>query len=488
MFNLTLGKKFPTGLVLGLVLFFGIISIPESANLSRTAILVAAVAALMACWWITEAIPIPVTALLPVVLFPALGVQEMGKVTANYANHLIFLFLGGFLIAASIQHWNLHKRIALRLIQLLGTSPSRIILGFMLASALLSMWVSNTATAMMMLPIGMALITQLVDQPHSNESSPVTAFGTALMLGIAYAASIGGVATLIGTPPNAILAGVAEKQLGISISFFDWFIFAFPLAIVFLFIAWFMLTRILFKPDNDKFLDNPSIITEQLQALGDISTAEKRVLAVFVVTAFSWMVSGFVDFQYIKDSTIAIAAAVMLFIIPAGPGQPKLLTWDSAKSIPWDILILFGGGFALASAFQHSGLTSWIANQLTFLQGMNTLVIIGALTLTVIFLTEITSNTATATIFLPLMVAVADAMQVPPMLLMVPVAIAASYAFMLPVATPPNAIVFSSRQITIRNMAKTGIWFNLVASLLVLVFISLIMPLVWDFNANAPIK
>lgn len=463
------------GLYLGLTLFIAVIFITTYLDIEINARIVAATATLMACWWLTEAIPIPVTALLPLAVFPLLNVMPMQDVALSYANHLIFLFLGGFLLAACIQRWGLHKRIALKLIQQLGTSPQNIILGFMIASAFLSMWVSNTATAMMMLPIGLALIQQF------NSELPKNDFGTALMLSIAYACSIGGVATLIGTPPNAIFAGIAEKQLEVTISFFDWFKFAFPMATIFLILTWFYLVKLRFDLSKIKFHDNSDIIEKEIQKLGRLSSEEKRVLIVFLLTAAAWMLNGVLDIKFldnIKDSTIAILAAIVLFIIPAKSSNTALLDWNTAKSIPWDILILFGGGFALATAFSESGLTVWLANQLTVLQGVNEILIIATVVLLVIFLTEITSNTATATIFIPLMIAFAVGMNIDPMLLMLPVAIASSYAFMLPVATPPNAIVFSSRQVDMMTMAKTGFWLNIVAAIIIVATITLIKPLI----------
>ena len=462
------------GLFVGPLLFILVLVATAYSSLPMPARVVAATAVLMTSWWLTEAIPIPATALLPLALFPVFHVSSMQNVATSYANHLIFLFLGGFLVAASIQRWNLHKRIALNLIVRIGSSPARIILGFMLASAFLSMWVSNTATAMLMLPIGMALIQQI------NNLSEATPFGSALMLGIAYACSIGGVATLVGTPPNAIFAGIAEEELKITIGFFEWFRFAFPMALAFLIICWYYLVHIRFKLNKMVIQSDKQILLDELNHLGKVSSNEKRVLLVFLFTALAWVLNGILHIEIlkdVKDSTIAIVAACALFIIPAHGENKRLLDWETARNIPWDILILFGGGFALAAACSHSGLMDWLADQLTILKSVNELVLIIAVTTMVIFLTEITSNTATATIFIPLMLALATAVNLKPFLLMLPVAIAASYAFMLPVATPPNAIVFSSRQLDIMTMAKTGFALNLIAILIIVVTIWFFKPL-----------
>ena len=463
------------GFYSGIVLFLVILLMPQPATMSDAAQCVAAVAALMATWWITEAIPLAVTALLPIVLFPALDVMSVSAATAPYANHIIFLFLGGFLIALSIERWNLHKRIALYTIYLIGHSPKRILLGFILATAFLSMWISNTATALMMLPVALAVIKNI---DNSGESI----FGMTLMLGIAYAASIGGVATIIGTPPNAILAGVLEQQTGVSISFFDWMVFALPLAAIFLLMAWAYLC-ILQRKEHIKLESvEHSFIVNELQQLGKITTEEKKVLAVFSLVAIGWITRGFIDielFKQIKDSTIAIIGAILLFIIPANNNTTRLMDWETAKKLPWDILILFGGGFALALGFSESELTHWLGNQLNFLQGIHTVVIIAVVSLLVIFLTEITSNTATASLLIPLMVALSDTLNLPPMYLMVTVAIAASYAFMLPVATPPNAIVYSSRCVTIQQMARTGFLLNIAGCLLITLFVTQYLPMIF---------
>jgi sodium-dependent dicarboxylate transporter 2/3/5 len=488
-----IGKRRLTGLIAGPVLFLFILLAPLPQAMPPQALTVAATAVLMAVWWITEALPIPATALLPIVLFPTLGVMDSKEVTSSYADHLIYLFMGGFFLAVTIEKWNLHKRIALHTILLVGISPYRIVLGFMLATAFLSMWISNTATTMMMVPIGLAVISQAASLLATDQSTVDTSvghfnFGTALVLGIAYAASIGGVATLIGTPPNAILAGVIENTFGRSISFATWISFGLPLAIVFLLITWLYLTRFAFPIEIKSLPGGKRLIREQLNRLGPMAWEEKAVLAVFCTVALAWIIRGVVDielFRKLHDSTIAIAGALLLFVIPSNLAKGEfLLDWATAVKIPWDIIILFGGGFALAHGFSQSGLTEWIANELTLLKTAHVIVLIFVVALGVIFLTELTSNTATATLLLPVMAAFSEAVNVHPYGLMIAVAVAASYAFMLPVATPPNAIVFASRYISIPQMAKAGFILNLIGSLLITLFVTQILPRLWHIELD----
>jgi len=479
----TLSQRQQIGLLLGPVLFFILLALPQPADMPDNSMQVAAVAVLMATYWMSEAIPIPATALMPIVLFPLLGIMATDKVTLAYGNHLIFLFMGGFLIAVTIEKWQLHKRIALRTILLVGVSSNQIILGFMLATAFLSAWISNTATAMMMVTIGLAVIKQA--QPgNSDKQNNNPAFASALMLGIAYSASIGGIATLIGTPPNAILAGVIESSFGYSIGFAQWMSFGVPLSLIMLGLCWFYLTHIAFQAEFDEIPGGKQSIQRQLNELGPMSAAEIKVLTVFIMVAAGWLIRGLFDFQAlesIKDSSIAMAGALLLFIIPADFKKGEyLLDWHTAKNIPWDIMILFGGGFALAGGFVSSGLTEWIASQLIALQGMDLIIIVFMIVLLVIFLTEITSNTATSSLLIPVMGAFAIAIQVHPLNLMVAVALSASFAFMLPVATPPNAIVFSSRQVNIPQMARTGLWLNIIGSVLITLFVIFYLPRIFE--------
>lgn len=485
------------GLILGPVIFISMLLMPLPAGMTPGALHVAAVACLMAVWWVSEAAPIAATALLPIVLFPLLGVMSTAATTSAYGNHLIYLFMGGFLIAVTMQKWNLHRRIAMLTLHTIGVSPDRMVLGFMLATALLSMWISNTATTMMMLPIGMAVISQVeyFYQSDENESAVQRAknsnFAICLMLSIAYAASIGGVATLIGTPPNAILAGMAEKLYGQTITFAGWLAFGLPLSIVMLSLTWFYLTRIAYPLNRKSVPGIKKIIAGELAQLGPVSREEKWVLGIFLAVSVSWILRGLLNLpslSMVSDASIAMAGAMLLFIIPSNLAKREfLLDWKTAVSIPWDIIILFGGGFALAQGFNESGLSQWIAEQMKGLEGVSILTMIAVVTLTVIFLTEITSNTATATLMIPVLGALSVAMDLHPYSLMVPAAIAASFAFMLPVATPPNAIIFSSRYVTIPQMAKTGFWLNILAVAVISIFVLLLLPHVWGIElAVAP--
>ncbi len=479
------------GLFLGPLAFFAVFGLSEVQGLSAAGQSTAAVALLMAIWWITEAIPIPITALLPVVLFPLLGIADAKQTTANYAHHLIFLFLGGFWIAVTLERWNLHRRIALHTIRIVGTSPRRIVLGFMVATAALSMWLSNTATTMMMLPIGMAVLNRVAPrrEPVSGDASDHGPFGIALMLGIAYAASIGGVATLIGTPPNAVLAGVLDKLYGFQMTFAGWFAFGLPLSVTMLLMAWWYLTRLSFArlPRGTGTGHEP--IHNELMRLGPLSYQEKWVLAVFISVALAWIARGLLPpsmTAMVKDSTIAVAGAIALFLIPARDGKGGgLLNWSTAVTIPWDILLLFGGGFALADGFSSSGLAEWIAQQLQVLSGAGLVTVIAAVALLTLLLTEVTSNTATATMLLPIVASIASAAGLHPLGPMVAAALAASFAFMLPVATPPNAVVFASRCITIPKMARAGVWLNLLGFVMITLFVAYVLPWFWGLELNA---
>lgn len=451
---------------------------PAPEGMTAQSQAMAAIAALMASWWISEAIPIPATALLPIVLYPLFDIMDTGTVTRSYAHHLVFLFLGGFLIALTMQRWDLHRRIAMHIVNRVGTSETRLLLGFMLATAFLSMWISNTATAMLMVTIGMAVLYQIshTDAPAAKH----TGFDSALMLGIAYSASIGGIATLIGTPPNAILAGVAETTLGLQIGFTTWMLFALPLSLIMLLLTWLYLARIAYQLGQKHSEERAVIIRTELAGLGLMTSAEKRVALVFLSVAVLWIVRGLVNIpllQRVNDSSIAVAAALLLFILPSGDANKQaLLDWDTAQKLPWDILLLFGGGFALASGFSETGLTRYLADPLGGLSGLPGWLVIGTVCLLVIFLTEVTSNTATASLLLPFMAVLGEATGLQPMMLMVAAALSASFAFMLPVATPPNAIVFASRCLSIPQMARAGVWLNILGILLITGFIFFVLP------------
>lgn len=481
------------GFFSGPLIFTALLLSPLPAGMKPEALSVAAVAALMATWWISEAIPIPATALLPIALFPTLGVMKSGQVCAPYANHLIFLFLGGFLIAIAMEKWNLHKRIAMHTIRIVGLGPSRIILGFMLATAFLSMWISNTATAMMMVPIALAVINQTADYIRENNIPGIDPtpthfrFGMALMLGIAYSASIGGVATIIGTPPNTILVGFIEKMYGQQISFVLWMAFGLPLAVVMLIITWLYLVKIALPPEMDELPGGGEVLRDEFKKLGKITSAEKKVLVVFCLVSAAWISRGFLrlENQMIHDSTIAIVGAIILFITPNDFKKGEfLLDWKAAGKVPWNVIILFGGGLALAEGFSSSGLAQWIGQNLSILQNSSFIIFIFAVVLLTIFLTEVTSNTATSAMLIPIMGSIAIGMAIHPYGLMVAAGIAASYAFMLPVATPPNAVVFGSGYITIPKMARVGFMLNIIGSILITLLILYLMPLIWDIDLN----
>ncbi|PWA09066.1 anion transporter [Pueribacillus theae] len=478
------------GLILGPLLFLITLLFISPEGMPKEAQAVLASTLWIATWWITEAIPIPATSLLPIILFPITGALDSKTTTSSYGDDTIFLFMGGFIIALAMERWHLHKRIALTIISLIGTSTERIILGFMVATGFLSMWISNTATAMMMVPIGLAIIYQ-VKESLASEGIDVSQenfnFGKALMLGIAYSASIGGLGTLIGTPPNAIFAGVAKELYGVTISFAGWMLFGAPLAAVLLILVWVYLVKIAFPMNFKKIPGGKEVIQREKQSLGVMSYEEKAVLTVFVLTALAWISRTFVleKFITINDTGIAIIAAVVLFIIPSvNKKGGYLMNWDTAKELPWGILLLFGGGLAIAAGFSQSGLAEWIGKQLTVVSGIHFLWVIVIVTTLVIFLTEITSNTATATMMYPIMASLALAINVHPYSLMIAAGIAASCAFMLPVATPPNAVVFGSGYIKIGDMAKAGFWINIFSIVVITLAIYFLLPNVFNIDLS----
>ena len=428
-------------------------------------------AVLLGVWWMTEAIPLAATALLPLVIFPAFQVASFKEVAAPYASDTIFLFMGGFMLALAMQKWNLHRRIALGVVLLVGAQPRRLVLGFMIATGFVSMWVSNTATAVVMLPIGLSVLNLVAGLVGGIEK--VKKFATGLMLGIAYAASIGSVATIIGTPPNALLVATLSETYGIDIGFGQWMLVGAPLAIVFMAFAWWLMVYVLFRPEISEIPGGRELIVGQWKELGRMSRGEVIVAVVFVLAALSWVFVPIVlDFTgselNISDSLIAMVTAAVLFLIPADVRTgTRILDWKTANDLPWDVLLLFGGGLSLSAMFSKLGLSLWIGEQAKGLGAFPIVVIIAAVAALVIFLTELTSNTATAAAFLPIMGGVATGIGITAdnpmnvMLLVVPVALAATFAFMLPVATPPNAVAYGSGYIKIGDMAKTGLWLNL---------------------------
>ncbi|GGF70222.1 sodium-dependent dicarboxylate transporter SdcS [Alteromonas lipolytica] len=454
-------------------------------NLSQQGVAVLAVTLWVAIWWITEAIPISVTALLPIVLLPLFGGVKIGDVTASYGHKYIFLYMGGFILAIAIERWNLHRRIALNIIYLVGNNVPRIILGFMLSTAFLSMWISNTATTVMMLPIGVAVASQFLG--HSAiDVKEGERFSKALMLAIAYSASIGGMATLIGTPPNLVLAGILQQIYGIDISFATWFMFGFPISVVLLTICWVYLTRFAFACQGSQFPGGRQEIARLRAELGSMSYEEKVVLTVFVGTAFLWVFRSYLQnfVPQLDDTIIAISAASVLFMLSSKDRKQPIMTWEEAVRMPWGTIVLFGGGIAIAGGFQKSGLASWIGQHLVLLEALPLFLLVAILIAAVNFLTEITSNLATTTVLLPILAPMALALDVHPYTLMVAVTVAASCAYMLPVATPPNAIVFGSGYLKIADMFKTGIWMNFISIILLTLAVYFLLPALWGFELN----
>lgn len=474
-------------MILGPLLFTVTLLFFHPEGLSSQANAVLASTLWIGVWWIMEVIPIAVTSILPILLFPLTGALTVSETTASFGHRYIFLYIGGFIIAIAIERWGLHKRIALNIINVIGSDVKKIILGFMIATAFLSMWISNTATSVMMLPIGMAIISQLKDNPATAKDENAI-FGKALMLSIAYSASIGGVATLIGTPPNLVLAGILQELYAIEITFSQWFIFGLPISVILLFISWKYLTSIAFKFRQKEFPGGREEIRKQLRALGAITYEEKLVLAVFGLTGLAWISRSFVINRFlpaVDDTVIAVAGAVVLFLIPASRGQERaLVKWDEAVKLPWGILLLFGGGLALAEGFKTSGLAEWAGGNMTLLHGVSLgLLLLVCITL-VNFLTEITSNLATTAMILPILAPLSMALDVHPYVLMIGATVAASCAFMLPVATPPNAVVFGSGYLKIKDMVQKGIWMNILSIILVTVITLFILPILWDFDPS----
>lgn len=480
------------GLILGPLLFTITLTFFSPDGLSKEGLAVLASTIWIAVWWITEAVPIPVTSLLPIVLFPLTGGLDLGTTTSSYGSDTIFLFMGGFMVALAMEKWNLHRRIALNIISLIGTNTDRIVLGFMIATGFLSMWISNTATAMMMVPIGLAIIYQvsdaLKDDPAIDTSKRNFGFGKALMLGIAYSASIGGIATLIGTPPNTALAGVVKEMYGVEISFAGWMLFGVPIASVFIMLTWVYLVKIAYPLKVKSLPGGREVITLEKERLGKASYEEKTVLILFLMTALAWITRSFVLVKInenISDATIAMMAAVILFVIPSKNKKgDHLLDWPTAVKLPWGILLLFGGGLAIAAGFSESGLSAWIGNHLTAFEGFPMIILLLMVSTLVIFLTEITSNTATANMMYPIMASFSLALGIHPYAMMIAAGVAASCAFMLPVATPPNAVVFASGYLRIPDMAKAGFFLNIVGAILVTLAVYFLLPVVWGLDLH----
>lgn len=464
------------GLVIGPILFCIVFFGSPFEGLDQEANSVLACTLWIATWWLSEALPISATALLPIVLLPLTGGATIAQTTAAYGDKMLYLFLGGFVIAIGMQRWNLHRRIAIEIISAVGTNAQLIVLGFMLATGLLSMWISNTATTLLMVTIGTALIAEMKELTGKSGKM----FFKALLLGIAFSASIGGVATLVGTPTNPIFVSIANQLYQQEFSFASWLAFALPFSLVMLGVCWLVLTRFVFQLHKVDVSVGKEMILKEKEALGKMGQEEKAIAIVFLITAILWITRSFVLNQFIpgiNDTVIAIAAALTLFIIPSKTKKGKpLLTWGEAEKLPWGVIILFGGGLSIAAAFQSSQLAEWLGLQLTGVSELPLFLIILIVSLTVNFLTEVTSNVATASIMLPVLASLAEAIGVHPFFLMVPATMAASCAFMLPIATGPNAIVFSSGELKMGDMVRSGVWLNITSSILISVLVYFVLP------------
>lgn len=499
---------------MGPLLFAIVVFVPvgESGQqqLSFEGKLVLATTVWMGTWWITEAIPIYVTALLPLIIFPSLNITQLGQTSANYADRVVFLFLGGFLLAKAVEKSNLHSRFALNMLKVFGTDPKYIVAAFMVVTGFLSAWMSNTATTMLMLPIAAAVISIFHNKNDQHR------FAVCLMLSVAYSASLGGMATLIGTPPNAILVSLSKSITDIDISFGQWLLVGLPISGISLMVAWLYMIKFGAKiTDIKSIIEEKDLILKKLSALGRINRDEKLVAAVFVATAIAWITRGLLwreVLPMVDDSTIVIIAAVSLFLLPSvfpnannnnsravnreesskntdsrvktnkknNNYNMKLLDWNTAVKIPWGVLLLIGGGLALANAFTTTGVDKWIAQQLNFLGGMHYLILILAIVSITIFSGEIISNTATAALMIPISASLATTLNIDPILLMVPITLATSYGFIMPVGTPPNAIVFASGHVTVAKMARAGLPLDIIGIGIVSALSSVLVPIIWN--------
>ncbi|ABA58900.1 Sodium/sulphate symporter [Nitrosococcus oceani ATCC 19707] len=458
------------GFILGPLVMISLLTLSPPTGLDIAAWQTAAITLLMAIWWITEALPIPVTALLPLVLFPLLGIADIQETAIPYANPLIFLFMGGFIIALAIERCGLHRRLAYCILSCMGISPAATLGGFMVVSAFLSLWISNTATTMLMLPIACSVIEGL---RGTKAAAPLSSpFAVALLLGIAYSASIGGLGTLVGTVPNALLAGFVLETYGFELGFAEWMLLAAPFLLVLLVFAWFMLTQVVFSGFHREHGDQRVPMRQALRQLGPVSRAERRVTMVFALVAILWLlrplIATLAPNVALNDPGIALFGAMLLFLIPLDWRRGRfLMDWKTAEQLPWGTLLLFGGGLSLAASINNTGLASWLGGNLTLLSGLPAWLILLGIVAVVIFLTELTSNTATTSIFLPILGSVALSLGQPPLQLLIPVTLAVSCAFMMPVATPPNAIVFGTGLVSIPQMARAGFYLNLASMIII---------------------
>jgi len=486
------------GVISGLIILVIFLTLPPPAGMPPAAFKAAGIALLMTVWWITEAIPIAATALIPLVLFPLTGVLTAGKTAENYGHNYVLMLLAGFILAKSFEVHHLHKRIALGVIRIIGHSRRTLLLSFMIATALLSMWIANVAVALMMLPIGLAIIRE------ENEQNPGSKFGLALMLSISYAASIGGTGTLIGTPPNMVLTGLMDKLFPASpgISFLDWLKIGIPMTIIFIPVIWIYLTRYFRVSGN--IPGGRELIARQWEELGKITPAQKRIGIIFIITALAWIfrrdivldhfvIPGWGSLlgvaSYVHDATVAVTACILLFLIPSGNKnnrKEKLMDWTNAERVPWGVVIIVGGGYAIAQSFQETGLADWLGKELMFIGNLPAPLILFLVVIFMIFLTEINSNTATANIFLPVLAVMAVSGGIHPYLLLIPATMACSFAFMLPSGTGTNAVIFGSGQVTIREMSKAGLWLNLISVVIITLVMYLLAVPVFHMAGGIP--
>jgi len=456
----------------GPLLFALVLLIPAPETIGTSGWKVLAVALWMITWWVLETVSAPATALLPIVLFPVLGIFSVQEVCTPYGSSPIFLFMGGFMIAMAMEKWNLHKRIALNMIRLTGTDARGIILGFMLATALLSMWISNTATTVMMLAIVQPTMRLLFEQSNESEVQK-NKFALCLMLGIGYAASIGGIATIIGTPPNVVMVGIMQKMTGIEVSFFKWMLVCTPLMLLLLWLCYLLLTRWLYPFTIKRFNHSNELIMDELKRMGSMNSQERMVAFIFSLTALLWILNqplrSIPALRFLDDTSIAMIGGLLLFIIPV-KGK-SLLHWEDTKNLHWGILLLFGGGLALAKAMEHTGVIHLVAHLANSFQHINMYVLIIILTAISIIITEVMSNVALATIMVPVVIGIANGIGANPVLFALPVALGTSFAFMMPISTPPNAIVYATGYIRTKEMIKAGFWLDIIGFVLLSIFV-----------------
>lgn len=479
----------PISLVMGIVIGLGVFFLlPET--LAFNARLVAGIAMLMATWWMTEAIPIPVTSLLPLVLFPFFDIASVGATASPYAHSIVFLVLGGVLLGLATQRWNLHRRFALLTVLTVGTKPAQIVFGLMFASWFITMWVSNTATAVIMVPIGGSIIA-LVKSLGNGDDTPK--FSAAVQLGIAYAITIGSMATLIGQPPMALMRAYMEDTHGLSIGFGHWMLVGVPFSFTMLMLAWLVLNKLVFRSEVENIQGGRAMIETELKGMGRLSPEESRVLMVFAGAVFCWVFLPLIaQFPFVQnalpwlsninDTSVAILAAILMFVIPASKGKGALLVWSATRDVPWGVLILFGGGLTLSAQFTATGLSAWVGGSVSGLSGLPLILILAITAIVIILLTELTSNTATAAAFFPIMGSIAVGLGIEPFLMTIVVTFAVSCAFMLPVATPSNAVAFATGDLPIKSMIRAGIWLNVIGLLVIMVALYTIVPLVFDVS------